>query len=210
MLILELLEPTKIFEEIKQKKRRQYQSKRKAPIVGKEPASAPKKRPRKAGKPEEDFDGFIDNFMIQLRQLPPVGIVEPDLGHSYNIWPVFGGGDYSKLNVKCYDMRYGDLMGDLGRYSLKYSSDYYNTKPFGKAAPLPIEKPPPTHRGFYNQEFAAPRTSQFSGKYGVGDSRTPTPLRETDTPDTIVSSSSPECTARESPDLYPCMTKFVS
>lgn len=209
----ELLEAKKADEEIKKAKRRQYQSKRKqaaaaaAAAAGKEPPAVPKKRPRKAGKPEEDFDGFIDNFMIQLRQLPPVGIVEPDLGHSYNICPVFGAGDYSKLNVKGYDLRFGDLSGMIGRCSLKSGSDYYNTKPFGKIVAPPAEKSPPSHRGFYNQEFAAPRTSLYGTKQQT-ESRTPTPLRETDTPDTIVSSSSPECTLRDSPDLYPCKQTF--
>jgi histone-lysine N-methyltransferase MLL3 len=141
--------------------------------------------------------------MVQLRQLSPVGIVEPDLGHNYNICPVIGSGDFSKLNNKGYDYRFGELNGAFANYSLKSTSDYYNAKPFGKVSPLPIDKPVPSHRGFYNQEFAAPRTSQIGSKPQT-QSRTPTPLRETDTPDTIVSSSSPECNMRESPDLFPC------
>lgn len=156
----EILESKKPDEEAKKAKRRQYQSKRKQQSIGKEPATAaPKKRPRKAGKPEEDFDAFIDTFMVQLRQLPPVGIVEPDLGHSYNTRPIFGVGDYSKLNTKGYSTRLGDMTGVFGQGTLNANSDYYSTKPYGRENPKPPQKTSPTHRGFYNQEFAAPRTS---------------------------------------------------
>lgn len=97
--------------------------------------------------------------MSQLRQLPPIGIAEPELGRNYNICGVPGMGDMSKLHGRNYNKNQGDLLGEIGNSRIRGESDYYNTFPFGTEDSAEREKKPPfsTQRGFYNQEFASPR-----------------------------------------------------
>ena len=113
---------------------------------------------------EEDYDGYIENLMVQLRQLPPITIVEPELGRNYNVCAVPGMGDTVKLNTKGYSMQTGDLEGSFGNSRLKHRSDYYNTRPFGDEYTTST-KVQPAHRGFYNQEFAPPRLGPFGKLY---------------------------------------------
>jgi histone-lysine N-methyltransferase MLL3 len=157
MLFSEIIDMKKIDEDVKKAKRRQYQSKRKQ-TTGKD-TPTPKKRPRKAGKPEEDYDGYIESLMTQLRQLPPIGIVEPKLSHTHNVCPVFGTGDFSKLNTKDYSTRLGDLNGTFGHCLQLSGVDFYGSKPFGKNMASSKTPPASSHRGFYHQEFASPKTS---------------------------------------------------
>jgi len=141
---------------VKKAKRRQYQSKRKQ-NVSKD--AAPKKRPRKSGKPEEDYDGYIENLMTQLRQLPPIGIVEPKLSYNHGLCPIYGMGDLSKISSKDFDVRLGDLRGTFGYCKLSSGGDFYSSKPFCNNSTAAKQTPAPSHRGFYHQEFAAPRIS---------------------------------------------------
>ncbi|ODN00513.1 Histone-lysine N-methyltransferase trr [Orchesella cincta] len=187
-------------DDAKKLKRRQYQAKRKQSMPKDSPVS--KKRPRKVGRPEDDYDGFLDSFMTQLRQLSPIGIVEPELGHSHTVCPVYGTGDFSKLNNKTYNTFHGDLSGAFGRGNLPSKLDFYNSRPYTNEPSKPAPKPQPTHRGFYCQEFATPKLGTFVEKVR-SDNRTPTPVRETDTPDTIVSASSPECGTWDNITMYP-------
>jgi len=95
--------------------------------------------------------------MAQLRQLPPINIMEPQLDKNFSSSNVFGTGDYSKLGSKGYDLRLGDLEGSFGCAKVQNENDFYETKPFGLEYPRSPVKPGPTHRGFYTQEFAYPR-----------------------------------------------------
>jgi F/Y-rich N-terminus/PHD-zinc-finger like domain len=160
-----------------------------------------KKRFRKGSKYEEDYDAYIESTMTQLRALPPLTILEPQLGRNYSVCPAFGSGDLSKLCERKIG-RNGDLKGVFGAATLGGVSDYYNTRPFGDGLPVPPLPVPSTQRGFYHQEFAWPRLGPLEDGRS---SRCSTPEgRDTcDTPDTVVSSSSPECVLPEPNIRYP-------
>ncbi|KAG8212719.1 hypothetical protein J437_LFUL019640, partial [Ladona fulva] len=197
----------------KKAKRRQYQQKRRQ-SVGKE-GSVPKKRARKASsnsevgsqqggsKIEEDHDSFVDGVMSLLRStLPPLAVTEPELGRNMAVCPIFGSGDLTRLGKRGYNNRTGELTGSYGKASISGVADHYDTRPFGPQSPLPILPQSSQQRGFYDQEFAA---IKFDGDddrkdgSGRGGSRD----RDTNTPDTIISSSSPECVVSELPIRFP-------
>lgn len=140
--------------DMKKLRRRQYQQKRRQ-SQGKD-ATAPtqKKRSRKVSRMDEDYDTFIDNLMIQLRQLPPMSVLEPLLGRNYGVCPIFGSGELAKIGMqKDYNTRTGDLTGVYGAATLLGISDHYNTQPFGELEPSTPQQPASTQRGFYDQEF---------------------------------------------------------
>ncbi|KAF6206910.1 hypothetical protein GE061_018146 [Apolygus lucorum] len=185
-------------QDIKKQKRRLYQQKRRQSLGKESVGGTPKKRPRKSSKVEEDYDSFIDSLMLQLRQIPTtMTICEPNLTYNFTGSPVFGSGDLSKVN-SC--TRLGELRGTYGNAYLPHENDYYNTIPFGD---LPPKAPsaPSTQRGFYNEEFAPLKLHATKDEF---DDRKYDYNRDTnDTPDTIVSSSSPECIMPEFPTRYP-------
>lgn len=186
--------------EYQQKKRKQLQMNMKAAAENNLNAANAKKRPRKGSRYEEDYDTFIDNLMAQLRLLPAMQIQEPALTTNFAVCPLFGSGDLTKLKNKDYDILKGDLMGDFGNAKIPNVGDYYNTKPFGDEEPLPEKPPTSTQRGFYDQEFQPilfdddpeDKKLDFICKE-----------RDTDTPDSIVSCSSPECPETEPPNRFP-------
>lgn len=192
--------PAEIAHELKKKKRREYQKNRRQQQINsnKEPHQT-KKKPRKSAKLEEDYDTYIDNLMLQLRQLPPMQILEPLLPRNYGICQLFGTGDLSKFtNTKNYSIATGDLTGVYGHAQIPNVADFYNTKPFGVKIPPPEIVPPSTQRGFYDQEFPPIKfENEDRCRYDyVKD-------RDLDSPDTIVSTSSPECVRWESPIHFP-------
>lgn len=184
-------------EELKKLKRRAYQQKRRQnQILGKEAAGQPKKRPRKSSKVEEDYDSYIDNLLVQLRSLPPMIVAEPVLSRNFSVVPIFGSGDLSKVGNKDYDSRIGDLVGVYGNAILPDTSDYYSTKPYGDCDSLPEKSPASTQRGFYDQEFPLIKLdSDEDKKFDL--------FCRDDTPDSIISSSSPECVSFDPPAKFP-------
>ncbi|RZC33964.1 histone-lysine N-methyltransferase 2C-like [Asbolus verrucosus] len=173
-------------EELKKQKRRMYQQKRRQnQIMNKEAVGQPKKRPRKSSKVDEDYDTYIDGVLAQLRTLPPMVVSEPVLNRNFSILPVFGS-DLSKLAASDYDSRFGELKGDYGNAVVPGYSDFYNTHPYGDAEPLPEKPPASTQRGFYDQEFPLIKFDADE------DKRFDMFCRE-DSPDSVISSSSPEC-----------------
>ncbi|KAJ8921947.1 hypothetical protein NQ315_008581 [Exocentrus adspersus] len=181
-------------EELKKQKRRMYQQKRRQnQILNKELAAQPKKRARKNSKLEEDYDTYIDGVLAQLRQLPPMTVSEPVLNRNFGVMPVFGSGDMSKLGTKCYSSQYGELVGTYGNAAIPGYTDFYNTDPYGDEKPLPEKPPASTQRGFYDQEFPLIRFDTDE------DKKFDLFCRE-DTPDSIISSSSPECVKVEAPE----------
>ncbi|KAG5897188.1 hypothetical protein JTB14_022544 [Gonioctena quinquepunctata] len=178
-------------EEMKKQKRRMYNQKRRQnQILNKELASQPKKRPRKNSKIDEDYDSYIDGVLSQLRQLPSMNVSEPNLNRNYGVVPVFGSGDMSKLGTTDYSSQIGDLVGTYGNAELPGFSDFYFTKPYGDLDPLPEKTPASTQRGFYDQEFPLIR-------FDTDDHKKFDKFSREDTPDSILSSSSPECVQGE-------------
>lgn len=203
------INPSETPSEAKRRKRREYQQKKRKQMQLNMKAAAEnnmntvnaKKRPRSKGsRYEEDYDTFIDNLMAQLRLLPPMQIQEPALTTNFAVCPLFGSGDLTKLKNKDYDILKGDLVGDFGNAKIPNVGDYYNTKPFGDEEPLPEKPATSTQRGFYDQEFQPivfdedpeDKKLDFICKE-----------RDTDTPDTIVSCSSPEGYEIEPDDRFP-------
>ncbi|XP_041970566.1 histone-lysine N-methyltransferase 2D-like isoform X2 [Aricia agestis] len=186
--------------EYQQKKRKQMQMNMKAAAESNMTAANAKKRFRKGSRYEEDYDMFIDNLMSELRTLTPMQIQEPSLTTNFAVCPLFGSGDLTKLKNKDYDILKGDLVGEFGNAKIPNVADYYNTKPFGEEEPLPEKPPASTQRGFYDQEFQPivfeedpeEKKLEFICKE-----------RDTDTPDTIVSCSSPESFDIDPNDRFP-------
>lgn len=173
-------------EVLKKQKRRMYQQKRRQNMtMNKEAIGQPKKRPRKSSKVEEDYDTYIEGVLQQLRTLPPLIVSEPVLNRNFSILPVFGS-DLSKLATGDYDSRFGELTGEYGYGILSGYSDFYNSQPYGDEQPLPEKPPASTQRGFYDQEFPLIKFDNDE------DKRFDLFCRE-DSPDSIISSSSPEC-----------------
>lgn len=186
--------------DLKKMKRRQYQQKRKQSQGKDATAATQKKRARKVSRLDEDYDTFIDNLMAQLRQLQPMAVLEPLLGRNYGVCPIFGSGDLSKISSqKDYNTRTGDLIGSYGSATLPGVSDHYNTQPFGELEPLPPQQPASTQRGFYDQEFPPLKLDDSDDKKENSLSMN----RDVDSPDTIVSSSSPECVIPEFIHRFP-------
>ncbi|KAF5285410.1 hypothetical protein FQA39_LY16664 [Lamprigera yunnana] len=179
-------------EELKKMKRRVYQQKRRQnQIMNKESHAQPKKRPRKSSKLEEDYDTYIDNLLIQLRSLQPMIVQEPQLNRNFGTVPIFGSGDLSKVGTNTCDLRLGDLSGCYGNAVFPGFSDYYSSKPYGDAEPAQEKSSSSTQRGFYDQEFPPIKfDTEEDRKFELF-------CRENDSPDSIVSSSSPECSTME-------------
>lgn len=174
-------------EELKKQKRRMYQQKRRQiQIQNKEQAGQPKKRPRKNSKIEEDYDTYIDGVLVQLRQLPPMNVCEPKLNRNFGVVPLYGTGDMYKFGTKGYSSQSGDLIGIFGNAHFPGYTDFYNSEPFGDIVPLEEKPLASTQRGFYDQEFPLI-------KYDIDEEKKLDLFCREDTPDSIVSSSSPEC-----------------
>jgi len=192
--------------DIKKIKRRLYQQKRRQ-SQGKEPAGGggtPKKqRVRKGSKVDEDYDTYIENLMTQLRQLPPMNVLEPALSRNYAVCSIFGSGDLTKIGTsRDYTTRQGDLKGTFGGAHLAHVSDHYNTQPFGDLPPLPPQPTVSTQRGFYDQEFATLKLENDDDKK-QDIQAVMNRDHDNDTPDTVISSSSPECVIPEFPIRFP-------
>lgn len=186
--------------EYQQKKRKQLQMNMKAAAENNLNSSNAKKRPRKGSRYEEDYDTFIDNLMGQLRLLPSMQIQEPALTTNFAVCPLFGSGDLTKIKNKDYDILKGDLTGEFGNAKIPNVADYYNTKPFGEQEPLSEKPPASTQRGFYDQEF---QPIMFDDDPDDKKLDFICKERDTDTPDSIVSCSSPECFEIEPPNRFP-------
>lgn len=193
-----------IANELKKKKRREYQKNRRQMQLSKEKGGLGKK-PRKLPKSEEDYDSFIDNLMLQIKSLPQMQILEPLLPKNFNVCPIYGSYDLQKVNsLKKYNTTSGELTGTFGQGELSAISDFYNTKPFGPLEPKVEKIPASTQRGFYDQEFPPIKfddessKDQIRNKYDILAKD-----RDLDTPETIVCSSSPECVMAPKINKFP-------
>lgn len=202
--------PQEIANELKKKKRREYQKNRRQMQNPKDKS----KKARKMQKLEEDYDTFIDNLVVQLRNLPGMQILEPLLPKNYSVCQIYGCGD---MNAKKFNLMNGELMGSYGKAELPSVSDVYNSKPFGALNRKPEQLGPSNQRGFYDQEFPpiifedeeqqnnqlqlSQQQQQQRSKYEM--MHLAMKERDIDTPDTIISSSSPECPMGETNYQYP-------
>ncbi|XP_068205977.1 histone-lysine N-methyltransferase 2C-like isoform X15 [Palaemon carinicauda] len=195
-------------EELKKAKKRAQQARRKS--QSKDTKVQPAKRARQGSRVEEDYETYIDGIMQQLRSMPPLTIMEPEVPRNFNLCPIFGSGDLIKLGRRDYNHRQGVLEGTEGHATVKNIADYYNTQPFGDKLPIVTPaKTGPTQRGFYIHEFTPPKIGlpldEYQDPEAVTTTNTsrptaaPTPTRDSDSPDTVLSSSSPECILPESP-----------
>lgn len=181
--------PQEIANELKKKKRREYQKNRRQMQMSKEKGQ---KKPRKLQKSEEDYDSFMDNLMVHIKALPQMQILEPLLPKNFGVCPIYGCSELNKLSVsKRYNILSGELSGCYGNAELCNTSDFYNTKPFGLLNAKSEQLPVSTQRGFYDQEFPPIKFEEedhHRNKYELLSKD-----RDIDTPETIVTSSSPEC-----------------
>lgn len=173
--------------EMKKLKRRQYQQKRRQ-SQGKESGTLARKRLRRV---DEDYDSCMESIMIQLRQLPPMTLRQPQRCPDYAVCCVYGSGNLTKVTTGC---RTGDLQGGFGSSTLKGSDDFYATQPYGDNPPVP-------------QPFVATKANFYHLDIGLLDLEDPDEkkhyIRDNDTPDTVISSSSPECVMPEKPLRFP-------
>lgn len=154
------------------------------------PQKTTKKRARKASqvKPteSEDYDLFLSSLMSRLRNLPPMHIVEPQIKPNFNICVPFGCGD---LNSQTSVIRgtYGQGFIPAGdpEKTVTPSQNHSHYPSSGNRQNAP--NPSMGLRGFYSQEFArgAKPQTPSSGGYVCH-------LRDTESPHSIISSSSPE------------------
>lgn len=188
-----------IANELKKKKRREYQKNRRQMQMSKEKGL---KKPRKLQKSEEDYDSFMDNLMMHIKALPQMQILEPLLPKNFGVCPIYGCSELNKLSSsRRYDITSGELMGTYGNAELANVSDFYNTKPFGELDPKSEQAPVSTQRGFYDQEFPPIKFEEedhHRSKYDLLAKD-----RDIDTPETIVSSSSPECVMAAPQSRFP-------
>lgn len=178
-----------IANELKKKKRREYQKNRRQMQMSKEKGQ---KKPRKLQKSEEDYDSFMDNLMLHIKALPQMQILEPLLPKNFGVCPIYGCSELNKLSSsRRYDISSGELSGSYGKGELANISDFYNTKPFGVLEAKSEQAPVSTQRGFYDQEFPPIKFEEEEHHRSKHDLLARD--RDIDTPETIVCSSSPEC-----------------
>ena len=97
--------PQEIANELKKKKRREYQKNRRQMQMSKEKGL---KKPRKLQKNEEDYDSFMDNLMVHIKALPQMQILEPLLPKNFGVCPIYGCTDLNKLSFsKRYNISSG-------------------------------------------------------------------------------------------------------
>ncbi|KFM63415.1 Histone-lysine N-methyltransferase MLL3, partial [Stegodyphus mimosarum] len=164
---------------------------------------AKKKCRRSSSKVEEGYETYVENLMTKLTNLPPLRILEPNIKPNFNAVPVFGSGD---LNVK-----ENQLKGHFGSATIPGQSDIYSFYPYAKEQPsssaiLPPSSPP--YRGFYNQEFPnLNKTIEKNETPLILKSNVETESikisRDSGSPDTVISSSSPESCLFEPLSKYP-------
>ena len=189
----------------------------------------PNKVTPRRNRQEEDYETFLESMMTQLRAMPPLTVMEPTVFPNFNVCAMYGAGELPKLGRPGHDHRTGKLVGKSGSQVVKDNQDYYETKPLGRSLPvMPPLKAPPTARGFYSSEFPPPKIGfplddQNEEVAAITANATPTiipapvvgnaivPVTRpsstssstavADSPDTVLTSSSPECVMPESPQF---------
>ena len=116
-----------------------------------------KKRPRKGSTKTEDtdFDVYMEQISMQLKNLPPVLTQEPQLDSCYNACQIFGMGELPKtFGFEDVDTKRGKLEGTYADPHVLDEGEYYDVLPFGPDPPVPsLRKLNSTARAFYKHEF---------------------------------------------------------
>lgn len=116
-----------------------------------------KKRPRKGSTKTEDtdFDVYMEQISMQLKNLPPVLTQEPQLDSCYNACQIFGMGALPKtFGFEDVDTKRGRLDGTYAEPHIPDEGEYYDVLPFGPDPPVPsLRKLNSTARAFYKHEF---------------------------------------------------------
>ena len=94
----------------------------------------------------------------------------------------------------CSGCRTGELQGSYGSATLKAVDDFYATQPYGDKSSVP-QPFVPTKANFYHLDIGLLDLEESDEKKMY--------YRDIDTPDTVISSSSPECVMPERPLRFP-------
>ena len=116
-----------------------------------------KKRPRKGSTKTDDtdFDVYMEQISMQLKNLPPVLTQEPQLDSCFNACQIFGMGEFPKtFGFEDVDTKIGKLDGTYAEPHVPDEGEYYDVLPFGPDPPVPsLRKLNSTARAFYKHEF---------------------------------------------------------
>ncbi|CAL1287615.1 unnamed protein product [Larinioides sclopetarius] len=160
-----------------------------------------KKCRRSSSKLEDSFDPYVETLNYKISNLPQLRIIEPNIQPNYAAIPVSGASD---TNAKEHQLK-----GRYGRATIPGQSDIYTCSPYTKETPastaiLPPSSPP--YRGFYNQEFPAIENNEVSliMKSNL-EKESCNVFRDPGSPDTVISSSSPESCLLEPKSKYPML-----
>ncbi|GBN66422.1 Histone-lysine N-methyltransferase 2C, partial [Araneus ventricosus] len=160
-----------------------------------------KKCRRSSSKLEDSFDPYAETLNYKISNLPQLRIIEPNIQPNYSAIPVSGASD---TNAKEHQLK-----GRYGRATIPGQSDIYTCSPYTKVTPastaiLPPSSPP--YRGFYNQEFPAIENNEVSliMKSNL-EKESCNVFRDPGSPDTVISSSSPESCLLEPKSKFPML-----
>lgn len=174
-----------------------------------------KKRSRKGSQNKneeicsENSEQALASVINQLRSKPSVQIVEPAIKNNLNVCLPPDASDQN-----CFESK---LKGCYGNAFLSSTIDYYSTYPFGpkKASVVPTAPSNSTNnhnRGFYSEEFDRniPDLIEHFNERNDTTSRYIFHDRDVDSPETIVSASSPESMFYDTLQDDYCKMKFIN
>ncbi|XP_055917671.1 uncharacterized protein LOC129949949 [Eupeodes corollae] len=133
--------------ELRRKFKRDYQKHKRYMLHQKDPL---KKRPRKLSKATEDFDEFIENKVVQMKQMFVLEVLEPLLSTFLGICSVYGYNDKVK-NQYPYQSSSKD---DFGKINLKNYVDFYSVEPYGSNRNDKPKIVTSFQNKFYDEEFS--------------------------------------------------------
>ncbi|XP_054736532.1 histone-lysine N-methyltransferase trr isoform X1 [Anastrepha obliqua] len=153
--------------ESRKKRKREYQKHRRQLLSGKEltantvnsTSSVPgsKKKSRKLSKIEEDYDNFIDNLMVNLKQMKPLQVLEPLLNRNFVVCSTYGLSSNLPRGVNSKEN--GDifltppLLGEYGNAHRSNAVTLYDSGPFFSSECTKEKQLSTIQNDFYDQEF---------------------------------------------------------
>lgn len=124
-----------------------------------------KKRSRKALKLEEDYDSFIENLMLHLRQMPPMQVLEPQLNVNYGVCNLYGWRNCTSSNHSPHkesrqsergNLFEQELEGEFGSGYIPNKVPFYDLKKFrGQKADDDANTSSSIQNNYYDQEFTS-------------------------------------------------------